>query len=77
MTHMSNYATDRLAPFAFESVLRMLTCYTNLRFKTRNPTELADRYFRMYPQEQTPLWTVSLTCLRIFSLVFLLFLISI
>lgn len=59
MTHMSNYGSDRIALYTFESVFRFLQCWTNLRFKTVRPTELANKYFSLYPEEKTPIWTVS------------------
>ena len=60
MTHMPNYAFDRLSPYTFESVLSMLKCWTNLRFETASPTEMAKIYFdQMYPDEKVPVWGVS------------------
>lgn len=71
MTHQSNYANDRLAPFTFERLFQFVQRHTNLqlRFATSDdPTEspqlgplrLANLYFAMHPEEQTePLWTVS------------------
>lgn len=56
MTHMPNYVEDRLAPYALESVVHMLKCWTNLELRTRNPRELADIYFKMYPEENTAIW---------------------
>lgn len=61
---MSNYGSDRIALYTFESVFRFLQCWTNLRFKTIPPTELANKYFSLYPEEKTPVWTVS--CLESF-----------
>ena len=59
MTHMSNYGNDRLAPYAFESVVKFLHCYTNLRLITKNPVALGDLYFKLHPEQVTPLWSVS------------------
>ena len=59
MTHMPNYAFDRLAPYTFESVLSMLQCYTNIEFKAVPPMQLADIYFKMFPEEKLPIWGVS------------------
>jgi len=56
MTHMPNYAFDRLAPYTFESVLSMLQCYTNIEFKAVPPMQLADIYFKMFPEEKLPIW---------------------
>lgn len=57
---MSNYANDRIALYTFESVLNFIRCWTNLHFKTIEPTELAVKYFKLYPDEKIPLWTVSI-----------------
>ena len=58
MTHMPNYAFDRLSPYAFESVTAMLQCWTNLDLRSREPEVLADLYFSMFPEEATPIWGV-------------------
>ena len=59
MTHMPNYAFDRLAPYTFESVIKMIKCWTNLELLTAKPKQLADIYFQMFPDEITPIWGVS------------------
>ncbi|KAI1291925.1 Bifunctional heparan sulfate N-deacetylase/N-sulfotransferase [Halotydeus destructor] len=56
MTHLSNYGNDRLALYAFESVIKFVQCWTNLRISTLPPTELAAKYFQMHPEESDPLW---------------------
>ncbi|CAG0888422.1 unnamed protein product [Darwinula stevensoni] len=56
MTHMSNYALDRLGSYVFESAVQFLRCWTNLRLETRPPLQLADIYFDLYPEEQDPIW---------------------
>ncbi|XP_049794710.1 bifunctional heparan sulfate N-deacetylase/N-sulfotransferase [Schistocerca nitens] len=56
MTHMSNYGNDRLAQYTFESVIKFLQCWTNLRLKTAPPLQLGERYFQLYPQEVDPIW---------------------
>ncbi|CAL1537160.1 unnamed protein product [Lymnaea stagnalis] len=57
MTHMSNYANDRLAMYAFEKVIEFVLTWTNLRLLSPPPAEIARRYFSMYPQEINPVWT--------------------
>ena len=57
MTHMPNYAFDRLAPYTFESVLSMLKCWTNLDLRTATPKELGDIYFEYFPDEKIPMWS--------------------
>ncbi len=59
MTHMPNYAFDRLAPYTFESVISMIKCWTNLELKTVTPKELAKIYFERFPEELSPIWGVS------------------
>ena len=63
MTHMPNYGFDRLAPYTFESVVKMVKCWTNLDLVTKPPKELADVYFDMFPEETAAIWGV-----RIFSI---------
>ena len=71
MTHMPNYAFDRLAPYTFESVIKMLKCWTNLEIQTKEPLDLADQYFNMFPDEITPIWGVRLfLCIKSFNTIF-------
>jgi len=58
MTHMSNYGNDRLALYTFEAVVRFLQCWTNLQMQSIPPLALAEKYFRMYPEEADPIWGV-------------------
>lgn len=59
MTHLSNYGNDRLALYTFESMVKVIRCWTNLQLKTLPPTQLADKYFEMYPDEEDPIWRVG------------------
>ncbi|XP_064601762.1 bifunctional heparan sulfate N-deacetylase/N-sulfotransferase-like isoform X2 [Liolophura sinensis] len=56
MTHMPNYGSDRLALYTFESVVKFIKCWTNLRLLSVSPLELAKKYFNMYPEEEDPVW---------------------
>ncbi|KAF5297737.1 hypothetical protein FQR65_LT09911 [Abscondita terminalis] len=56
MTHMSNYGNDRLALYTFESVIKFLRCWTNIRLKTAPPLQLAETYFKHFPEETDPVW---------------------
>lgn len=56
MTHMSNYGNDRLALYTFESVVKFLQCWTNLRLTTAPPLQIGERYFQLYPEEADPVW---------------------
>jgi hypothetical protein len=58
MTHMSNYGNDRLALYTFESVIKYIQCWTNLQMVTLPPVSLAERYFKMHPDELDPIWGV-------------------
>lgn len=58
MTHMSNYGNDRLALYTFESVIKFLQCWTNIRLKTAPPLQLAETYFKYFPEETDPVWGV-------------------
>lgn len=59
MTHMSNYGNDRLALYTFEAATRFLQCWTNLQFQAIPAMQLAEKYFRMYPEETDPIWGVK------------------
>lgn len=59
MTHMSNYGNDRLALYTFESVVKFLRCWTNVRLASAPPLALAEKYFQLRPDELNPLWGVS------------------
>ena len=59
MTHMPNYGHDRLAPYTFESVVKMIKWWTNFDLRTDNPEVLAEIYFNMFPEEKAPVWGVS------------------
>ncbi|XP_050669112.1 bifunctional heparan sulfate N-deacetylase/N-sulfotransferase [Leptidea sinapis] len=56
MTHMSNYGNDRLALYTFESVVKFLRCWTNVRLASAPPLALAEKYFQLRPDELSPLW---------------------
>ncbi len=59
---MSNYGNDRLALYTFESVIKFLHCWTNLRVTSAPPLQLAQKYFQMFPEETDPVWGVSSFC---------------
>ncbi|XP_041116909.1 bifunctional heparan sulfate N-deacetylase/N-sulfotransferase 2-like isoform X2 [Polyodon spathula] len=56
MTHLSNYGNDRLGLYTFESLVKFVQCWTNLRLQTLPPKQLADQYFQIFPEERDPLW---------------------
>ena len=56
MTHMGNYANDRLALYTFESVIKFVKCWTNLQLKQITPLELGIKYFEMFPEDKEPVW---------------------
>ncbi|XP_043646644.1 bifunctional heparan sulfate N-deacetylase/N-sulfotransferase [Drosophila teissieri] len=56
MTHMSNYGSDRLALYTFQSVIKFLQCWTNLKLASAPPVQLAEMYFRLHPEEVDPVW---------------------
>lgn len=58
MTHMSNYGNDRLALYTFESVIKFLQCWTNIKLSSAPPLQLAETYFKLYPGESDPVWGV-------------------
>lgn len=56
MTHMSNYGSDRLALYTFESVIKFLRCWTNLKLTSAPPMQLGEQYFKLHPDETDPTW---------------------
>ena len=60
MTHQNNYANDRLALYAFESVVNFLNCWTNLKLRSAPPLQLGEKYFHLFPNEADPIWGVSI-----------------
>ncbi|XP_060575407.1 bifunctional heparan sulfate N-deacetylase/N-sulfotransferase-like, partial [Ruditapes philippinarum] len=56
MTHLSNYGNDRLALYTFESVIKFVQCWTNLKLIQKSPMDHAIKYFDMFPEEQDPVW---------------------
>ncbi len=63
MTHLSNYGNDRLGLYTFESLVKFVQCWTNLRLQTLPPIRLAEKYFQIFPEERDPLWQVSVLIL--------------
>lgn len=59
MTHLSNYGNDRLGLYTFESLVKFVQCWTNLRLQTLPPIQLAEKYFQIFPEEMDPLWQVQ------------------
>jgi len=59
MTHMTNYANDRLGQYTFESVMKYIHCWTNLQLITIPPVLMGEKYFKLYPEEIDPVWSVS------------------
>ena len=59
MTHLSNYGNDRLALYMFESAIKFVECWTNLKLKQVTPIEMGMKYFDMFPEESDPVWRVS------------------
>lgn len=56
MTHMSNYGSDRLALYTFESVIKFLRCWTNLKLTSAPAVTLGESYFRQHADEVDPVW---------------------
>lgn len=56
MTHMSNYGSDRLALYTFESVIKFLRCWTNIKLTSAAPQALGEQYFKLHPEEADPIW---------------------
>lgn len=59
MTHMTNYANDRVAPYLFKKLVKFIQRWTNLKLMSAPPKKLADIHFTIFPDEVTPVWQVS------------------
>ncbi|XP_055331918.1 bifunctional heparan sulfate N-deacetylase/N-sulfotransferase-like [Paramacrobiotus metropolitanus] len=56
MTHLSNYANDRLALYTFENLFQFIGKWTNLELRSAPPLEMAKLYFHMFPGDVDPVW---------------------
>lgn len=61
MTHVTNYAVDRLAPELFEHLFDFVQRWTNLNLVSGPPLTLGKIYFDIFPEDNMPFWTVSCT----------------
>ena len=59
MTHMTNYGNDQLALYTISRLVDFVYRWTNLELKYASPLELADIYFKLFPQDKSPVWLVS------------------
>lgn len=59
MTHVTNYAKDRLASFLFHHLFKFITRWTKLELQSARPLTLAQTYFSIFPEDRVPVWTVS------------------
>ena len=59
MTHVMNYAHDRLALVLFDALLNFVHKFTQLELVTDRPLVLGKKYFELFPEEKLPIWTVS------------------
>lgn len=70
MTHLSNYGNDRLGLYTFESLVKFVQCWTNLKLQTLPPVRLAEKYFQIFPEERDPLWQVGILILFLKAYIF-------
>ena len=59
MTHITNYAIDRLAIQLFDHLFRFVQDWTNLKLLTGPPLTLGKVYFDTFLEDKMPFWTVS------------------
>ncbi len=64
MTHVTNYAHDRLALVLFKALLEFVTEWTQLKLISDRPLALGQKYFEIFPEDELPLWNVSSLCAR-------------
>ena len=58
MTHVPNFAHDRIANFIFLNVFQFLSCWTNLKFYSLPPLKIAEKYFEFNPEDKELYLTV-------------------
>ncbi|XP_064395577.1 bifunctional heparan sulfate N-deacetylase/N-sulfotransferase 1-like [Halichondria panicea] len=56
MTHVTNYATDRLTLQLFSDLFQFTRTWTNLELTTDRPLNLGKRYFEIFPEDKVPIW---------------------
>lgn len=59
MTHYNNYGSDKLALRLFKTAFSFLKQWTKLELVYETPTQLARHYFKIFPENKAPLWSVS------------------
>ena len=59
MTHSSNYASDRLALLLLQSLFKFVKQWTKLQLLTNSSVNLGNKFFEVFPEDKSPLWTVS------------------
>ncbi len=59
MTHYNNYGSDRLALVLFKTAFSFIKKWTQLELVYDKPQELGEQYFKIFPEDKDPLWTVS------------------
>lgn len=59
MTHSGNYASDRLAVLLLQSLFKFVKQWTKLRLLTNSSINLGNKFFEIFPEDKSPLWTVS------------------
>ena len=60
MTHYCNFGVSRAAVLVFDNLVQSIEKYTNLKLSGVHTTDLADLYFKIYPEDKDVLWTVSI-----------------
>jgi hypothetical protein len=58
MTHVPNFAHDRVATFMFRNLFEFISCWTNLKFYSLPPLDIVKKYFELNPEDKEPVWTV-------------------
>ena len=59
MTHSGNYASDRLAVVLLQSLFKFVKQWTKLQLLTNSSINLGNKFFEIFPEDKSPLWTVS------------------
>lgn len=58
MTHISNFAHDRLALYLFNALFSFVRRWTQLELIAERPLTLGKKYFEIFPEDKMPVWTV-------------------
>ena len=64
MTHYPNYAGDYLSQTMFEELTQFVHRYTGISLQYKKPVQLAEIYFKLFPDDRLPVWNLPCNTLH-------------